>query len=105
MRHVLLAEKALGKKLPKGVVVHHIDSNGLNNDPSNLVICPDEAYHQLLHLRMRALAECGNADWRKCPYCKEWDAVEYLMKTKKAYTHQHCRAAYAAKSRIRPKSP
>jgi len=48
-----IAEQALGKPLPKGALVHHADGNALNNDPENLVICPDNAYHNLLHKRLR----------------------------------------------------
>ncbi len=53
--HVVVAEKALGKSLPKGAVVHHIDRNKQNNKPTNLVVCPNQAYHLLLHKRMREL--------------------------------------------------
>jgi len=53
MLHVLVAEKALGKTLPKGAVVHHVDGNRKNNEPTNLVVCPNQAYHLLLHKRMR----------------------------------------------------
>lgn len=48
-----LAELALGKNLPKGACVHHVDGNPLNNESSNLVICPSHAYHMLLHKRLR----------------------------------------------------
>jgi hypothetical protein len=51
--HTLVAEKALGKSLPFGAVVHHIDSNRQNNNPSNLVICQNHSYHRLLHCRMK----------------------------------------------------
>ena len=30
-------------------VVHHIDRNKLNNDPSNLLLLPDQAYHRWVH--------------------------------------------------------
>lgn len=73
LEHVRVAEKALGKPLPKGAVVHHIDENRTNNDPSNLVICPSRGYHAMLHSRMRALCECGNANWKKCNVCKKYD--------------------------------
>lgn len=46
--HILVAEKALGKLLPPGVEVHH-------HTPTQLVVCQDRAYHQLLHQRTRAL--------------------------------------------------
>ena len=50
-----IAEKALGKPLPKGAEVHHVDGNSENDKPTNLVICPSHAYHMLLHARMRSL--------------------------------------------------
>lgn len=54
--HIFLAEKALGKPLPTGAVVHHMDNNPANNyEPFNLVICPDQDYHLLLHRRALAL--------------------------------------------------
>jgi HNH endonuclease len=56
LEHVMLAEKALGRKLPPGVVVHHMNGDKLDNfTPFNLVICPDQAYHMLLHKRARDL--------------------------------------------------
>src|SRR5579863_7819191 len=55
--HIYLAEKALGRKLPEGAVVHHMNEDGTDNHtPFNLVICPDRAYHNLLHTRMRQLS-------------------------------------------------
>lgn len=62
--HVYLAEKALGKKLPVGAQVHHMNENKADNfTPFNLIICPDQAYHILLHKRMKDLeyAEAAKA--------------------------------------------
>lgn len=54
--HRVLAEKALGKPLPKGVVVHHMYAPDDNHGLFKLVICPGQEYHMLLHKRMNA---CG----------------------------------------------
>lgn len=56
--HRIRAEQALGKPLPVGAVVHHVDGSKSENSP--LVICQDQAYHSLLHLRMKVFAAGGN---------------------------------------------
>lgn len=47
--HVLRAEQALGRPLPHGAQVHHVDENRRNSANTNLVICENRAYHALLH--------------------------------------------------------
>ncbi len=76
--HILIAEKALGKKLPENAVVHHADGNPLNNKNSNLVICPNNSYHRHLHRRLNAFNSCGNPDYIKCSYCGEYDDIKNL---------------------------
>lgn len=56
--HVVRAERALGHALPKGAVVHHADGSIADDAP--LVICQDQAYHLLLHARMRVKVAGGN---------------------------------------------
>ena len=103
--HVNVAEQVLGRRLPKGAVVHHVDMNGRNNAKTNLVICPSQAYHMLLHLRQRAFDESGNANWRKCPYCKKWDDPKNMFSYKKrkpenrVYRHQACQNLKAQQRR------
>ena len=90
-RHVV--EKTIGHKLPRKAVIHHIDNDRTNNKPSNLVVCPDSAYHQLLHRRERALNACGNPNWLKCSYCKKWDAPENLTIKAGNQYHRLCNNA------------
>lgn len=96
MFHILLAEKALGKPLPPGAQVHHIDENPSNNAPTNLVICPDAAYHKLLHQRQRAFAACGHYHWRKCQFCQQYDNPANLWTSRKKAAHRNCAAAARA---------
>lgn len=92
--HRLIAEIAIGHPLPPKAKVHHFDENRHNNSPDNLVVCPDDAYHRLLHLRMRALREAGNANYRKCCYCKRWDDPKNMSIFKRSGSwHKACAAA------------
>lgn len=94
--HVLAAEKILGKKLPSTAIVHHVNENKLDNSPTNLVICPDRNYHNLIHARMRALDKCGNANWLKCPFCGVYDDPKnmYVYPNKRAAKHVACFREY-----------
>ena len=47
--HRLVAERALGKALPPGSIVHHINLNKQDNRQCNLVVCPNNEYHMLIH--------------------------------------------------------
>ncbi len=102
--HVLVAEKALGKRLPSGAIVHHVDKNPQNNAPANLVVCPSRAYHHLIHVRMRAVAACGNPNWRKCRICKRYDDPANLVISGSRRWHHACWAKRCGwKRKYRPR--
>lgn len=94
--HVLLIEALLGHKLPNGAEVHHLDGNKANNHHDNLIVCPSKAYHKLMHTRQDALDACGNANHRKCPFCKQYSAPEMMThnKSSRYYYHAQCKTTY-----------
>ncbi len=75
--HVLVAERALGRHLPAGAVVHHVNTERTDNRPSNLVVLQDGREHAQLHRRLRVLRAGGNPwrDWvcGKCDTPKPFD--------------------------------
>lgn len=83
----MVAEKALGHYLPNGAVVHH-------HTPTDLVICENQTYHMLIHQRTRAWEACGDADWLKCQYCKQYDDPKRLYLIGKQHFHQACQREY-----------
>ncbi len=83
--HVLMVEEVLGKKLPEGACVHHLDMNQRNNNPSNLVVCENQTYHMLLHRRAEALKACGDANKRKCWVCGKWKPLSEFYLNKRGY--------------------
>lgn len=95
LEHRIIVEERTGIKLKPSNVVHHHNENRSDNGPGNLVVCEDNAYHYLLHARMRAKAACGNANWKKCGICKEYDDPKNLVKHKSRhyFYHKACHAA------------
>ena len=106
--HILIAERALGKKISKDTPIHHINENISDNHNSNLVVCESHAYHKFLHCRKRALEASGNKNWRKCRECKRYDdpknmSIHTRKKHSNVYIHKKCHALRMA--RWRKKNP
>lgn len=91
-RHVLEAERALGRRLPSNAVVYRADSNVI--DGWSLVICPDLKYRQLLRQRAAAIIACGHADWRLCRYCHSYDDPSGMYAGVRRAAHRECHRNY-----------
>lgn len=104
--HIEIVEVILGKKLGPNVHIHHVNSIRHDNRHCNLVVCPDGAYHGLLHRRTRALDACGHADWSKCKFCKQWDDPKnlYMGGGLPNISHKKCATEYRRLQRSRLKA-
>lgn len=97
LEHVLVVERAMGKALSPKHPIHHVDGDGTNNAPQNLVACEDQAYHRLLHARQRALDACNNANAHPCRHCAGYDRQEDIYPKHSncsSWYHRSCAAAY-----------
>lgn len=81
--HVAVAERALGRRLPAGADVHHVNGIVDDNRPSNLVICQDDKFHKLLHQRTRIVRAGGDPNVQRiCAYCRKLTPIELMVKQK-----------------------
>lgn len=90
--HIQVVERAIGRALPIGAVVHHVDLDPSNNAPGNLVICPSQKYHFLLHRRQRAMDAGYPPHYLRCHACKQYgDPGEmYVYEKKGSAVHVAC---------------
>lgn len=97
--HMLVVERAIGRFLMAGEIVHHLNEDKTDNRPSNLVLT-DNGFHRTLHRRTNALKACGNPEWIRCPLCKVYDSPENLRLSIRANgfpsegRHRKCDAEY-----------
>ena len=83
--HHHIMEQILGRKLAKDEVVHHIDGNKLNNDPSNLQVMT-RAEHSRIHMLGSHNTEEAKAKISKS-VSKAWEsgAFDSIKKPVEAY--------------------
>lgn len=90
-KHRLIVEKVLGKPIPMNACVHHVNEIRSDNSNKNLVLCEDNSYHRLLHVRLKRLKLSGNINSEQCRACRMWDNPENLLKRVGFYVHSSCR--------------
>ena len=59
--HRVVAEEMLGRKLKPDEVVHHIDGNKRNNEPSNLKVFENQAEHARFHVELKQVLKMLNS--------------------------------------------
>jgi hypothetical protein len=104
--HILVVEAILGRFLTDEEEVHHDDENKANNKPLNLIVCSNRAHHMLLHRQRRTENAGYNKDWRKCPYCKQYDdplSMAFAKQSRNFY-HSECAREYAEDRRVLKRS-
>lgn len=101
--HILIAEKALGRKLSRKHPVHHHDENRTNNANSNLVICQSRGYHNLLHARMNCIRDGVNPNSEKrCMSCQTVKPLTSFHKGKSSNGKMsRCKECWAQEQRQR----
>lgn len=106
-QHILVAEAARGTFIPAEHPVHHLDEIKYNNAGTNLVICEDRQYHELLHVRAHVLELSGNPDTDKvCTGCKRYfpSTDEYFHRHRGCWDgfQTYCRACRKTYDEKRP---
>ena len=102
--HRILVEKICKIKLASQNVIHHRDGNGHNNSNKNLVVCENDAYHNLIERREKAYRASGNPNFVYCAICKTYDDPKnpdmvWRLRNRNSYIerqwkHKSCHAKY-----------
>lgn len=107
--HVRIVESVLGRALSEGAVVHHANGNRSDNRKENLIVCPNRAYHNLLHARMRARDATGDPNSKRCRHCGTYADQESMRTYEKkrgsgTFVNSHPECDRKANSNNRVKS-
>jgi hypothetical protein len=78
--HRVVAEQMIGRPLERGEIVHHIDGNKHNNDPSNLMVMTQDH-----HIREHLAPDAKPIEWSgRAMYPKDW-ATEFGISVQRFY--------------------
>lgn len=79
LKHKMIAEQVLGRKLASNEVVHHMDGNRENNAVENLIVLSRSKHvslHRYLHVQGALMQECVNGNGENC-----WNSLIVPMTT------------------------
>jgi RecJ-like exonuclease len=99
--HILIVEEAYGIEVTLEMEIHHKNKKRSDNRLENLVVCPDAAYHQALHVKEMALKTCGNPSYRKCRICGIWYNPDNMYVKGDKVRHNKCHSEYEKKRRAK----
>ena len=78
--HRVVAEQMIGRPLERGEIVHHVDGDKHNNDPSNLMVMTQDH-----HIREHLAPDAEPIEWNgRSMYPKEW-AAEFGINVQRFY--------------------
>lgn len=102
LEHILVVECTIGRVLPVGAVIHHVNDQTADNRNSNLVVLQSSSEHGTLHRRRRVLRRGGDP-WtqRLCCICKQAkDTSEFYRSSDRAFSAA-CKACDRARALAR----
>lgn len=108
LKHILVAEKKLGRPIGKHEVVHHINGNTLSNEPSNLQVMTREDHARIIGGRKKR--KHTKPQWNKISKEKELkilqlfkDGLNYSQIGRKLGISNNCARNYVLQWKTRSK--